>query len=164
MLWPSRNVQDHQNRINGNQQFPNRYVQYFRYFSQKVTLFWSKNQERLTSFAGVSWNFPKSSQLWGAVSPSSMNIFWWDRCHCKGLCLNFNMSLIRSKTGAWPKSYAQWKTRDFRENRFHIPTCSVWSNAVSGSWGIGSRCCCQFELTREHRQKVGRVNRLDFPK
>ena len=139
MLWPSRNVQDHQNRINGNQvmfSFPTDMFsnQYFRYFSQKVTLFWSKNQERLTSFAGVSWNFPKSSQLWGAVSPSSMNIFWWDRYRCKGLCLNFTMHLIRLKTDAWQKSYARWKTDGFRKIRFHIPTYSNVIVQLTQKW------------------------------
>ena len=69
-----------------------------------------------------SWFSRNFTNFGGALSPGSVNIFPKFEKIQKGLCLNFNMSLIRSKTGAWPKSYARWKTRDFREIRFHIPT------------------------------------------
>ena len=79
----------------------------------------------------ISRNFRKFSkcvQLWWAVSPSSRNIFWWDRYHCKDLCLNFQTSLIRSKTGTWRQSYSRYKIQNFRKNRFHTP--KITSNVL----------------------------------
>ena len=71
---------------------------------------------KIDKFLWGFWIFRKFVQLWRAVSPSSMNIFWWDRYHCKDLCLNFTTRLIRAKTGTWRKSYARWKAEDFRKN------------------------------------------------
>ena len=48
-------------------------------------------------------DFPKCVQLWRAVSPSSMNIFSKFEKIMKGLCLNFQTSLIRTKTGTYRK-------------------------------------------------------------
>ena len=69
----------------------------------------------------ISPDFPKCVQLWRAVSPSSMNIFWWDRYRCKDLCLNFQTSLIRTKTGTWRESYGGYKIEIFRKIVFTPP-------------------------------------------
>ena len=73
---------------------------------------------KIDKFLWGFWIFRKFIQLWRAVSPSSMNIFWWDRYHCKDLCLNFTTSLIRAKTGTWRKSYVRYKIYDFRKWTF----------------------------------------------
>ena len=55
----------------------------------------------LGSRLGEIPDFPKSFQLWWAVSPSSLKIFSKFQKIFKDLCLNFHMSLITSKTDTW---------------------------------------------------------------
>ena len=71
--------------------------------------------------SGIFRNFSKCIQLWWAVSPSSRNILWWDRYRCKDLCLSFQTSLIRSKTGTWRQSYSRYKIENFRKIAFTPP-------------------------------------------
>ena len=74
---------------------------------------------------GSAWffgNFRNPFQLWGAVSPSSMNIFLWDRYRWKDLCISFKTSLIRAKTDPWRQSYSRYKIRNFRKSAFTAPT------------------------------------------
>ena len=69
----------------------------------------------------IWWFPPKSSQLWEAVSPSSLNIFSKFQKILKGLCLNFKTSLIRAKTSTSPKSYGRFKIGIFRKSAFTAP-------------------------------------------
>ena len=99
---------------------------HFSIFVFRVAIGWtllksksSKSWLILSKDLGFSGFFSKCVQLWWAVSPSSRNIFWWDRYHCKDLCLNFQTNLKRSKTGTWRQSYSRYKIINLEKSLSH---------------------------------------------
>ena len=101
-----------------------------------VNIFWWFSHWNLLQRIVDFLKFPKFIQLWGAVSPSSRNILRWDRYRCKDLCINFKLSLIRTKTGTWRESYNRYKIENFRKIAFTPPL--VWK-PVRGFHQVGPR-------------------------
>ena len=111
-------------------------------FSGRNRVFWVPHTHEIVCWTRISdfsdfgvqwlrfsWYFPKSIQLWWAVSPSWRKVGSSDRYRCEGLSINFATHLIRAKTGTSRKSYTRSKFLLFRKIRkihLHHPTSVQW--------------------------------------
>ena len=98
-----------------------------------VNTFWMILIKNLLKDPGFSEKNPKCVQLWGAVSPSSVNIFSKFEKIRRVLCINFKLSLIRSKTGTWRKRYSRFKIGNIRKIAFTPPIIMI---AHSRVWSL----------------------------